>query len=76
MLVTTSVFDPAKYRPRARANAEFLGLSYEEIEGSLEFFRKIVKAPWNTSEFVTLKPGEEVTQKVFLELIGCASSPL
>jgi len=75
LLVTTSVFDPAQYRPRAKADAEYLKLAYEEIEGSLEYFEKIVRGPWNNSEFLTLKPGEEVTPKVFLEIIGCASSP-
>jgi len=74
-MVTTSTFDPAKYRPRAKADAEYLKLAYEEIEGSLEYFEKIVRGPWNNGEFLTLKPGEEVTPKVFLEIIGCASSP-
>jgi len=75
VLVTNGTFDPAKYRSRARANAEFLGLAYEEIPGSLAFFEKLVQGRWDNSEFVILKPGEEVTQQVFLTLIGCPPSP-
>jgi len=74
-LVTTEVFDPAQYRPRAKADAEYLKLAYEEIKGSMEFFGKIARGPWDTDEFLTLKPGEEVTPKIFLELIGVASPP-
>lgn len=76
VLVTTLAFDPAQYRARAQADAEYLRLAYEEIEGSLAFIDKIVRGPWDNREFLTLKPGEEVTPTVFLELIGCAPPPV
>lgn len=75
VMVTTGTFDPAQYRARAMADAEYVKLAYEEIEGSTKFITKIVRGPWKNDEFLTLKPGEEVTPKVFLEIIGCASSP-
>jgi hypothetical protein len=54
------------HRKHARENARFLNLKYEEIQGSLEFFRKIIQGPWNR-DFVVLKPGEEAKQEMFLE---------
>jgi len=75
VMVTTGTFDPAQYRARAMADAEYVKLAYEEIEGSTKFITKIVRGPWKNDEFLTLKPGEEVTPQVFLEIIGCASSP-
>lgn len=54
------------HRKHARENARFLNLRYEEIKGSLDFFRKIIHGPWD-KDFVVLKPGEEATQEIFLE---------
>jgi len=54
------------HRKHAQENARFLNLRYEEIKGSLDFFRKILRGPWN-KDFVRLKPGEEATQEMFLE---------
>ncbi len=54
------------HRQHARENARFLNLKYEEIKGSLDFFRKIIRGPWD-KDFVVLKPGEEATQEMFLE---------
>jgi len=54
------------HRKHARENARFLNLKYEEIQGSLEFFRKIIQGP-RDRDFVVLKPGEEATQEMFLK---------
>jgi len=54
------------HRRHAQENARFLNLKYEEIKGSLEFFRKIIRGPWD-KDFVVLKPGEEAIQEMFLE---------
>ena len=54
------------HRKHAQENARFLNLRYEEIKGSLDFFRKILRGPWN-KDFVRLKPGEEATQEMVLE---------
>lgn len=68
-LIDTGTYDPAVYREHARANAEFLGLAYEEIKGSPALFEKMVKGEWHEDEFIILQPGEEVTQETFLSLI-------
>ncbi len=54
------------HRQHARENARFLNLKYEEIKGSLDFFRKIIRGPWD-KDFVVLRPDEEATQEMFLK---------
>ena len=54
------------HRQHAQENARFLNLKYEEIKGSLDFFRRIIRGPWDR-DFVVLKPGEEAIQEMFLE---------
>jgi hypothetical protein len=54
-------------REHAKENAQFLHLKYEEIKGSLEFFEKMLRGWWN-GDFIILKPGEKVTQELFLDL--------
>ena len=53
------------HREHSKENARFLHLRYEEIKGSLEYFEKMLRGPWKDG-FIILKPGEEVTQKLFL----------
>ena len=55
------------HREHAKENARFLHLRYEEINGSLAFFEKMLRGWWS-EDFIILKPGEEVTQELFLTL--------
>ncbi|MAG14474.1 MAG: hypothetical protein CL874_01115 [Dehalococcoidales bacterium] len=73
-LVDTGTYDPAVYREHARANAAFLKVDYEEIKGSLSLFKKMVGGKWSEDDFIILQPGEEVTQEIFLSLIGGGSN--
>ncbi|MDD5082635.1 MAG: DUF1638 domain-containing protein, partial [Dehalococcoidales bacterium] len=68
-LIDTGAYDPAEYREYARANAAFLGIAFEEIKGSLAFFKKIAAGQWSEDEFIILQPGEEFTQEMFFSLI-------
>ncbi len=54
-------------REHARENARFFHLRYEEMKGSLVFFEKMLQGCWN-KDFIILKPGEELTQELFLNL--------
>lgn len=54
-------------RKRAKQNAEFLGMEYGEVEGSDEYFRKILFGPYEPSDFVCVSPGETIPQKPFLQ---------
>ena len=64
-LVESELGMEENHRKHARENARFFNLKYEEISGSLEFFRKIIQGPWDR-DFVVLKPGEEARQEMFL----------
>lgn len=55
------------HREHAKENARFLHLRYEEIKGSLAFFEKMLRGWWS-EDFIILKPGQEVTQELFLTL--------
>jgi hypothetical protein len=67
-LIATGSYDPAQYKEHAMENAAFLGLNYEEIEGSLSIFEKMMGREWKADDFIILQPGEEVTQRMFLSL--------
>lgn len=43
-----------------------LKLKFEEINGTNEFFSKILKGNWD-SNFLVLKPGHKVTSDMFLD---------
>jgi hypothetical protein len=53
------------HRAHAQENARFLNLKYQEIKGSLDFFKKICRGPWD-KDFVILNPDEEASQEMFL----------
>ncbi|MGE5255838.1 MAG: hypothetical protein ACM3KE_04160, partial [Hyphomicrobiales bacterium] len=66
-LINTGVADMEPLRKRARENADFFNMNYEEIEGiSLEYFVKLLDGPYTEAEFLRLKPGEAVTQDKFI----------
>ncbi|MBM4340955.1 MAG: DUF1638 domain-containing protein [Deltaproteobacteria bacterium] len=66
-LVDTGLRLKEIHRQHARENARFLQLRYEEIVGSLAFFEKMLRGSWD-KDFIILKPGEEVTQELFLNM--------
>lgn len=66
-LINTGAADMEPLRRRARENAEFFEMTYQEIDGnSLEFFVKLMDGPYADTEFLRLKPGEVVTQEMFM----------
>lgn len=64
-MIDTDLRLSGAHRKHAMANAQFLGLRYEEIKGSLEFFEKMLQGGWGR-DFIVLKPGQEVIQELFL----------
>lgn len=65
-LINTQAADLAPLRQRAMENARFLEKEYEEIAGKTDYFRKILFGPYDSENFLFLKPGEVVRQKPFL----------
>ncbi len=68
-LIDTGAYEIDAYRARAQANADFLGIAYEEVKGSLNFFRKMVKGKWAEGDFIILQPGEYVTSEIVLPIL-------
>jgi hypothetical protein len=67
VLVDTGVADLESMRAVAKENARFFKMEYLEIEGkSREFFNKLAFGPYASDEFIYLKPGEEITQEMFI----------
>jgi len=67
LLINTAVYDMEPYRRIARQNAAFLGISYEEIQGSSALFRSLVRGPW-ARDFLIIDRGQTIQQEVFLDL--------
>jgi len=67
VLIDTGVADIAPLRERALENARFFGMAFVEVEGkSLEYFVKLIQGPYDAKDFILLKPGQAVTQEMFI----------
>jgi len=64
-LIDTGITPVAPVRPRARENAEFFGLTYEELAGSTRFLESLFTAE-PEEDFVVVEEGGVVTSEVFL----------
>ncbi len=67
-LINTGLVDADPLRERARENARFFGKEYKEIEGSLGYFRDIVRGVCDPEKFFFIQPGESITQEMFLDM--------
>lgn len=54
------------YRVLAREMAAFFELDYEEMQGSLDYVRRLLAGPWDNDDFVVVEPGETIEQNPFL----------
>jgi len=71
-LINTGVGSIESLRKRAQENARVLKKEYKEIRGNLDFFKKLIRGPYSTGDFLFLKPGLKITQEMSLsEAIGC-----
>jgi hypothetical protein len=48
------------YRERARENARLLGKQFEEVEGSLDYLKRLLLGPHSRGEFLRVPPGGTV----------------
>ena len=63
-LIDTGVAEMALLRARAMENAAVLKKQYEEILGSLAYFRELLHGPYTEEKFLRLQPGEKFTQEM------------
>jgi hypothetical protein len=64
-LINSGMPESEALRRRALENAEFLNMTYIEIEGNLSYFEKIIRGPYKAEEFLHLQPGETITQSQY-----------
>jgi hypothetical protein len=55
-------------RAHAKEFAAVFNLTYAEIPGDLEYFRRLLVGPWDASDFLRLEPGQSFTAQPFLAL--------
>ena len=67
VFIDTRISPAEPYREIAQENAKFMGLAYEEIEGSPRLFEELVCGPWG-KDFLIVKNGESIQQEMFLDL--------
>lgn len=67
VLINTGIGDLEKPKERAMENAHIFGKEYEEIQGNLDYFRKLIQGPYTMEDFFSLRPCQGVTQEMFLE---------
>jgi hypothetical protein len=67
VFIDTGMPDSEPYRKIAYQNADFLGISYEEMKGSPKLFKDLVIGPWE-KDFLVLPKGQSVEQEMFLDL--------
>lgn len=66
-LIDTGVYPMELYRAVAKENADFLGVTFEELQGSPQLFRELICGP-REGNFLILKKGQSVQQEMFLDL--------
>ena len=64
-LIHSGMPESEALRRRAIENAEFFNMAYVEDEGTLSYFEKIIRGPYNAGEFLHLQPGETITQALY-----------
>ena len=63
-LIDTGVEEMAPLRARAMENAAVLKKQYEEIPGSLVYFRELLRGPYAEEKFLRIQSGEKFTQEM------------
>ncbi len=66
-LINTGVGNIEEVRERALENARFFEKEYEEIPGSLDYFKKVIWGPYEKKDFIVVSPENKITQEMFFE---------
>jgi hypothetical protein len=72
--INTGFGNMESLRSRAQENAAFFKKAYEEIPGSLDYFVKLIRGPYEERDFFYLAPGQEITQEMYLaDAMACVA---
>ena len=66
VFINTGNYEPKTWREIAISQANNLGLKFEEIKGTDEYFKMLLNCDWKNSHFLIIKPGQKVKFEMFL----------
>ena len=66
VFINTGADNTAHLRQRTAENASFFNMEFKEIKGDLTFLEKLLYGPYSDEDFLFLKPGERIEQKMFM----------
>ena len=64
--INTGAGNTAHLRQRAAENADFFNKKFIEVKADLGFLKKLLYGPYSNEEFIFMKPGDCIEQKMFL----------
>lgn len=67
VLINTGVGELGPLQERALENARFLKKKYDEIQGSLEYFEKLIRGSSEEKDFIFIEPDKTINQDMFLQ---------
>ena len=65
--INTGYDDIENARIKAKENAFFFKKKYKELNGTLNYFKKIIYGPYDEEYFFFFKKGEKINSNIFLE---------
>jgi hypothetical protein len=66
VFINTGAGRPEHLRRRSLENAKFFKKQFNEVQGKLSYFKKLLYGPYLDEDFIFIKPGEQVKQSMFL----------
>lgn len=66
VFINTGADNPEHLRQRTAENAKFFNKKFKEVQGDLTYLNKLLYGPYLDEDFIFLKPGERIEQKMFL----------
>jgi hypothetical protein len=66
-LINTGVGNLEEMRARTLENCRVLKKAYSEIQGSLDYFIKLIHGPYEDEDFIVIPPGQQVTEDMFIQ---------
>jgi hypothetical protein len=67
VFINTGAGNTAHLRQRTAENANFFNKKFKEIQGNLTFLIKLLYGPYSNEDFIFLKPGNRIEQKMFFD---------
>jgi hypothetical protein len=67
VFINTGAGNEEDLRQRALENASFFNKNFLEIQGDLGYLKKLLYGPYSNEDFISIKAGERIEQKMFLD---------